>query len=161
RPSLWSIYRRRCVPSAPPLRRGRPRSSGHTKFAPRRTRRSGIPRSALLRSLCRSRKRLAGTEVDFAYLLVIPDSRGIAVRDQAPPRKDNDPISEGEHNIHRMFGEENRNTTFDHQPLDQSNELIALPRCHSGGWLVHQQKTWLVGERDGKFDALDVPLGKL
>src|SRR5262245_6722161 len=60
-----------------------------------------------------------------------------------------------------MLGEENRNTALDHQPFDQRNEFIALSRCHAGGRLVHQQKARLVGERDGKLDALDIPVCKL
>ena len=50
---------------------------------------------------------------------------------------------------------------FDHQPLDQRDQLVALPRRHAGGRLVHQQQPRLVGERDRKLDALDVAIGEL
>ena len=48
-----------------------------------------------------------------------------------------------------------------HQPLDQRDQLVALARRHAGGRLIHQQQARLVGERDGKLDALDVAIGEL
>ncbi len=60
-----------------------------------------------------------------------------------------------------MFREQDRNPALDHQPLHQADQVVALARCHAGGWFVHQQQARLVGERDGELDALHVAVGKL
>ena len=92
---------------------------------------------------------------------MVADRACVAVGDQPAARHHDDAVGEGEHHVHRVLGEEHRDASLDHEPLDQRNQLAALARRHAGGRLVHQQEAGLIGERDRQFHPLDVAIGKL
>jgi hypothetical protein len=42
-----------------------------------------------------------------------------------------------------------------------AHQLRAFLRRHAGSRLIHQQESWLVGERDGELETLEIAVGKL
>src|SRR5215475_9856776 len=158
------ICRRRCGPSAQPPRRGRRGRTARTGFARRRTTPSASPPRAWVRSRPRlrsGREGSAGSEIDLLHLRVVANGLGIAVGDHHAASENDDAVGIGEHHVHRMLGEQDRDPAFDHKPLHQADQIIALARRHAGGWFVHQQQARVVGKRDGELDALHVAIGKL
>src|SRR5919201_5097653 len=103
----------------------------------------------------------AGSEINLLHLHIVADGFGIAVGNEHAARQYDDAISIGKHHVHRMLGEQHRDSAFNDQPLHQSDQVVALARRHAGGRFVHQEQARLVGERDGKLDPLHVAIGKL
>ena len=65
-----------------------------------------------------------------------------------------------EHHVHVVLGEEHADRLFARDPRRQPHQFDALARRHAGGRLVHQQQLGLVGERDRKFEPLEVAIGE-
>ena len=65
-----------------------------------------------------------------------------------------------EHHVHVVLGEEHADRFLPRDPGGQPHQLDALARRHAGGRLVHQQKLWLIGERDREFQPLQVAIGE-
>src|SRR5260370_16975449 len=75
------------------------------------------------------REGAAGSEIDLLHLRVVADGFGIAVGDHDAAGQHDDAVGIGEHHVHRMFGEQDRNPALDHPPLHQphQNTLLSPP----------------------------------
>ena len=65
-----------------------------------------------------------------------------------------------EHHVHVVLGEQHADRFFARDAGGEPHQLDALARRHAGGRLVHQQKFWLVGERDRELEPLQVAIGE-
>src|SRR3974390_3175148 len=102
-----------------------------------------------------------GAEIDLLHLRIIANRVAVAFRDQHAAREHDDAVGIREYHIHGMLGEQHRDASLDHQPLHQRDQIVALARRHSCGWLIHQQETRIVGKRDRELDTLHVAVRKL
>ena len=66
----------------------------------------------------------------------------------------------GEHHVHVVFGEENGNASFAHDPGGELHQLHAFPGRHARGRLVHQQELRFVRQRDRELDPLEIAIGQ-
>ena len=65
-----------------------------------------------------------------------------------------------EHHVHVVFGKQHADRLFAGDPRGQPHQLDTLARRHAGGRLVHQQKFWLVGERNRELKSLEIAIGE-
>ena len=66
-----------------------------------------------------------------------------------------------EHHVHVVLGKEDADRAFARDAGGEAHQRVALARRHAGRRLVHQQKLWVVGERDGEFEPLEIAVGEL